>query len=372
MISERRNNDKMLKSNWNKYFTPKQLSQQLVDNIKNFCPTSIVDICAGSGNLLLAGQTRWPNAKLEGNDLYKDNNNSFALWYKEDGRRFALNKIKEQQYFDLVVGNPPFGYCLSNPFISNLFKSDCDDTDLLLRSPKMECSMTAASALLVSDCGVLAAIVPETLVFGESYQPLRKWLSKRFKRFEIKRVKRGDFCNKDLGLAFFTAYKKDFSEGCSPEEFIHAKSIIEQPIASNVEIVRGRLISSQISKRGGIPVLHCGGELSENGYTLRKCHNSIISKREHLWVQSGDIIVSRVGKAAGIAGVYTGQNPAVVSDCLYRFKFHDKHLYQLVRSLIESGEFNKNAHAISKGLGAQYITKCDLYNYIYKAIRNRQ
>lgn len=97
---------------------------------------------------------------------------------------------------------------------------------------------------------------------------------------------------------------------------------------------------------------------------MRRCGSSLKLENQH-WVRSGDIIVSRVGRTAGMASVYNGYDPAVITDCIYRVKFTKTKEYEIVRAKIQSGEFNMYSKTVARGLGAKYVTQKDLHQIIF-------
>ena len=355
-------------SNWSKYFTPLTISHNLVEQISESTPEHVVDICAGTGNLLSAAHKRWPDARLEGNDLYKESGDQFDVWSQEDGRNFALKRHKIGKVYDLVIANPPFGKCVSNSQYATTYQIGREATHLI-NSSKMECAMTVASALLVGKNGILATIIPETIVLGETYLPLRQWLGRRFKKFEIQQLARGSFDREDLGLTFLTAYKRNIKQGYTAKQFIKNTPKVKTKL-EGIDIFRGCMISSQTTSRGRTKVVHCGGKSSVHGYVIRRCYNSISRQKNQRWIQPGDIIVSRIGRMAGMASIYKESEPAIITDCIYCLKFSDIDYYKKIRSKILSGEFNIHSKSLARGLGAQYITKQDLYKILSTHLPN--
>lgn len=248
-----------INKDWSKYVTPPTISDCLVNQIDEFIPNHVVDICAGTGNLLSAARKKWPDAHFEGNDLYKKSNGPFEGWSQKDGRCFALEQYEKGQLYDLVVANPPFGKCIKENNYPSTDKLS-SEAKQLMSSSKMECSMTIANALLVEENGVLATIIPETIVLGETFLPLRRWLATQFNTFKIQPIIRGSFACKDLGLTLLTAYKQNVSGGCTPAQFVEGPNKVTTSFQQDIDIIRGRLISSQTTTKGdGDNVVHCGG-----------------------------------------------------------------------------------------------------------------
>ena len=91
---------------YNKFYTPLDIANLLIGQLKVEYPKSAVDICCGSHNLLSSAKQRWPNTKYVGVDIIEHYANGVEC-IKSDGRKFALEHPNK---FQLVLANPPFGY----------------------------------------------------------------------------------------------------------------------------------------------------------------------------------------------------------------------------------------------------------------------
>ena len=72
--------------------------------------------------------------------------------------------------------------------------------------------------------------------------------------------------------------------------------------------------------------------------------------KNSVWVEEGDIIVSRIGKSAGKWCQYTGER-IMISDCLFRIK-------DPTGSVINRIDGHQYDHTI-KGVATRYITTSD-------------
>ena len=81
------------------------------------------------------------------------------------------------------------------------------------------------------------------------------------------------------------------------------------------EYRRGTICSGSFTLRG-IPVLHTAKLQPRWRPSIRYVNEHTFST---VYAENGDIIVNRIGKAAGHWHIYSG-HPMMISDCLYRIK----------------------------------------------------
>lgn len=353
----------MPEQRWNKYFTPDDVGDSFIQWLRLRSPGSAVDICAGTGQLLKAVQRRWPSTTLTANDIASFETPAIGTWKREtqDGRLFAVDSFVSGGRYDLVIGNPPFGK--ARPLTLSLGDGLVpEDLGGLLKSSRMECAMTAASAMLVAPSGTLAMIVPETLVFGSTFRRLRTWLARSFVTFDIQEVPRGQFARKDLGLVFMAAYRKRRSKRAatlSRRNFING-SRMNYDAEEQVVIQRGQLVSSKTGNRGGALVVHCGGERAQSGYVLRRCLVQDARRQNQVWVEPGDIVVSRVGRREGCVAIYAGPSEAVLTDCMFKILCDSPTVKRKLVRIVDNGQLNTMTQQLVKGLGARFCKQSDL------------
>lgn len=360
-------------TDWLTYFTPTDLSEALLRKVRLREPESIVDICAGRGNLLNAAARRWPSARLMGNDLYREQPDDIGVirWSRREGRGFAQDMRASGGQVDLVVANPPFGK--ARP-LADVDRDLPPEVQRLLRSPRIECGMTVASALLVGPHGTLATIVPESLVHGPSYRRLREWLGSVFADVEVIQLARQKFGRRDLGVAFLIARRRlrtrkgplpiasPFLDGGRP-------SPARGPV--RIKITRGVLTSAALTRAGGAMVVHYGDHANGSAYRVRS--TSLASARaipaESL-VQPGDVLVCRVGRYAGVASIYSGTEPAALTDCVLRVRGANENIRRALRKAVRAGLITKFAQQAVHGLGARFITQADLAAAASRAVES--
>jgi hypothetical protein len=256
-----------------------------------------------------------------------------------------MDRVVSGSRFDLVVANPPFGKTkrLSTPISWNITDAS---GERLLRSHRMECAMTGASALLVGNDGILASILPETVVDGSTYRPLRNWLAGSFERFDVQRLCRGEFCGKDLGLVLLLAHRiSTVRIGARSGDFVGA---LTNPIeARHFEVNRGRMTSAETHGRGSILVVHSPGAGENQAYILRQC--TIRAASGQLWVNPGDILVSRVGRSAGCASVFEESKAGVFTDCMFRVHGSNAENHEILTAAVRTGEMTAGLTSLAGG-----------------------
>ncbi|AAC57943.1 DNA methyltransferase [Paramecium bursaria Chlorella virus SC1A] len=155
------------------FFTPKPLRDIVFQHIP-INPQSVLEPSCGSGEFLVECETRFPTASITGVELdetlasISKENTTRSTIYTQDFLTFDEGK------FDLIIGNPPFVQMKtvnkqassgrSNLYIEILFK--CMTQHL-------------------NDNGVLAMVIPSTIMNGHFSQPTRELiLSKKILHFE--------------------------------------------------------------------------------------------------------------------------------------------------------------------------------------------
>jgi hypothetical protein len=346
---------------WQTYFTPKRLADDLIDRIYVSTPRHIGDICAGSGNLLTAAASRWPAARLWGNDLYRSAPTHLELaWSRRDGRLHAQSLREQGKSFDLIVGNPPFGQFRRPSRVSSDVPSDVGK---LLTHPRIEIGMTAASALLVRRSGVLATLVPDSVVAGPVAKALREWMGTMFHWFDVIPLHRQRFGRRDLGVTLIVAYRT--AQQPPGSSVIDAHAFANGPKGPGrswqlsplpVTITRGSLSTADLSARGSVSILHCGSDRLRSSYCERRTTISA-ARRARQWANAGDVLICRVGKGAGMASIYRGPRPTPITDCLFVVRAGNHLNHRRLQEVTRNGTLARLMRDSTHGLGARFVTR---------------
>jgi type I restriction enzyme M protein len=351
--------------NYTKYYTPKNVAELLVDLIDIKIPKKAIDICCGSCNLLNALRKKNYNVKLIGVDIIPQNNKNVKCIHL-DGREYAIN---QKEKYQLVLANPPF----SNLNIKDEYLSLYNGIFSGYHTSRLENEMLLANLYLLKKDGLLIIILPNTFVEAENNTEIRTLLAKNYNIKKIIKLPNNTFGSTGIkSYALFISKKivqhkitklfeiiasndiLSLSDGkiikqenmCRGQWFYNAKK--DYP---DVNLKRGN-ISSQMFTNKGLVVLHTSR--SNESWTPSKRFIARIPKNP-VFVEKGDIIISRVGKSAGQWTIYDGHK-ALISDCLFCLKDP----YGIIYGKIKGRKYDN----IIRGVAVQYITQNDFISWI--------
>jgi len=350
---------------YSKFYTPPTIAAILIDQIDNFQPINAVDICCGSCNLLHAAKNKWPDIDLTGVDVTRC---SFSdiITHCCDGREYVLDKNSDS--YSLILANPPFVYMDKKGQYSALY----DDLPKNFQDiSRLEIEMLFANLKLLTDVSLLMIIMPSTFIEGSINTKYREYLSNNFKIDKVIRLPLDAFGSSKIKsyaiyitkktnnkrTFLYNLIKRDNKYEIQKEALISSKDLllgnwvgIKANTKCKLNIKRGN-ISSQMFKNSGTPILH----------TAKKAVNWFPSVRfiDHcppngIFVEEGDIIVSRIGASAGQWCLYKGES-RVITDCLYRVKDFDGQVYKKIKNSYYNG--------IIRGVATSYITMEDFSNW---------
>lgn len=348
---------------YSKFYTPTQIAISLINELSILEPQKIVDICCGSCNLLVAAKIKWANAKLYGVDISEHSLLEDVIFTKKDGRQFAIEHPHE---FSLVVANPPFGYVESKKQFPGLFVNEFKSAS----TSRLEVEMLIANLKLLQPKGVLLVILPSSFVEAETYRKIRKIIANNYSIESIIKLDENTFGaskiksyaliihnespnnrNVKIGNSVddcisYTAHinSNDLKEGKWTLDNINNNTV-------SLNIKRGNISSASFITRGQ-PILHTARYKTNWQPSKRYISRKITPT---VFAESGDIIVSRIGKSAGQWCVYKGEKIAI-SDCLYRIKDPDRLIY----NKIDGKCFDRDL----KGVATRYITIKDFTSWV--------
>lgn len=348
---------------YSKFYTPPKIANSLIKELSIPEPDKIVDICCGSCNLLIAANNRWNKAKLYGVDVSEHSSVENIVYEKNDGRQFAIDHPNE---FSLVLANPPFDYVENKKQFPDLFIDEFKEAS----TSRLEIEMLIANLKLLQPNGVLLIILPSSFVEAKSHIKVRKIIANNYYIESIIKLDETTFGaskinsyaliihnesqnnrNAQMGKSvkdciYYTAHidSNDLKEGKWTLDSISNNTV-------SLNIKRGNISSSFFITRGQA-ILH-----TAKYRTDWKPSKRYISKKitPTVFAESGDIIVSRIGKSAGQWCVYEGEKIAI-SDCLYRIKDPDLSVF----NKIDGKCFDREL----KGVATRYITIADFISWI--------
>ncbi|MDD3173086.1 MAG: N-6 DNA methylase [Herbinix sp.] len=355
---------------YSKFYTPPKIATLLVDQLKITSPSTIIDICCGSCNLLYAAKKRWKTAKLIGVDITEHYSQNVHC-IKMDGRKYA---IEHNQQYQLVLANPPFDFVAQKGEFPDLFQG----VPFVYTTSRLEIEMLFANLCLLNEGGILLIIMPSTFVNAVSNKKIRKYLGQEYHIQKIIKLPEDTF-----GAAKISSYaliiKKDtfkqrytrfYSVTSDQEEYI----ISEPTIITQNQIRQGNwdneilntnekeqltmkrgTISSHSFCSSGAPILHTAKINKQWKPSIRYI---VDAKQQSVYAEAGDIIISRIGKSAGQWCQYDGDR-IMISDCLYCLKDPDGRVAEKLRG--------KQYSLPLKGVATRYITMED-FNSWYRSL----
>ena len=343
---------------YSKFYTPPQIANSLINELSIPEPQKIVDICCGSCNLLVAAKNKWPKAKLYGVDVSEHYCAENVVFEKKDGRKFAIEYPHE---FPLVVANPPFDYVENKEQFPDLFINEFKEAS----TSRLEVEMLIANLKLLQPNGVLLVILPSSFVEAETHRKIRKIIANNYYVKSIIKLDETTFgASKINSYALIIHNESQNNRNARIGNSVDNCISYTTHISSNdlkegqwtlynksdntflLNIKRGNISSSSFITRGQ-PILHTAKYRTDWSPSKRYISKKITPT---VFAESGDIIVSRIGKSAGQWCVYNGEKIAI-SDCLYRIKDPDKAIF----NRIKGRRFDRDL----KGVATRYITISD-------------
>lgn len=351
---------------YSKFYTPPEIADLLVRQLKLPAPLEIVDICCGSCNLLHAGRKRWPKAKLTGVDVIAQPC-ADVTFVKSDGRKFALEHLGQ---YPLVLANPPFDFVKSKREFPQLFEAlprNCNTS-------RLEVEMLLANLQLLKENGILLIIVPSTFVTAERYRNIRIFLSQNYHIQKIIHLPDDTFGSTHISSCAlvikneksFRRYTNQFTVAHEKDRYTisQATSISQEMIRSgnwnghfpscskNFFYFRRGNISSQYFVDKGIAILHTAKTSEPWKPTIRYISTP---HPNAVYAEPGDIVISRIGKSAGKWFRYGGPR-ILISDCLYVLRDTDGCIFRKIAG--------KQYPYSPKGVAVKYITMSDFSSWI--------
>lgn len=167
------------------YYTPTKVVRRLIDKVveKNGADKYVLDPCCGTGNFLLQLPEEFPLEKIYGNDIddisVKITRLNMALRFKDADVEVICRNITNQNYlseykggeFDLIIGNPPWGYAFGEEesrFLQKKYTSaigkNIESYDVFIER--------ALSQLKKG--GVVSFVLPEAILNVKAHMPVRQ------------------------------------------------------------------------------------------------------------------------------------------------------------------------------------------------------
>lgn len=172
------------------YFTPIDVVDHLTDILEQssrFLDSDIIDPCCGTGNFLLAAMKRGvPVEHLYGNDidpisvtltklnLFLNGVHDIALLNEQIKNVNSLTDFDERT-FDIILGNPPWGYDFSASEIKNLMRNYASATKHGTESYDLFLELSLQK---VRQGGIISYVLPEAILNVRTHSTVRTLIRK--------------------------------------------------------------------------------------------------------------------------------------------------------------------------------------------------
>ncbi|MHB1954375.1 MAG: N-6 DNA methylase [Sulfobacillus sp.] len=375
-------------SDWTNYYTPDGVAKLITSLVDLEDPRSVIDICAGSGNLLRAAKGRWPNIDAVAVDVVEEvrvGDLPAGRHHIVDGRLFASRCAAEGVTFDLVLANPPFGYDKPSPGMIRGIRSLASLLQVPIRGfvlQRLEASLFIANICLVGPNGWLGIILPATMVESDVWRVFRSSISRRLQLRQVVKMPTTAFGRSRDISTYVLVFRR--SEDPRPETLLAEAQLSADgwklrtvgrrgrhdvtegfwiptqteaaPAGDGYRIFRGRVTSKDFKTKDGIvPVLHVGNLVHKASTgTWGRVGKVGRESKSHQQAETGDILVVRVGKQAGLAVLFDDKEPIAISDCVLAVRCEtDEVRDNSMRALTSSRE--GPMPSLTRGVAARFV-----------------
>jgi len=381
----------MINSKLSRYYTPEWIADELLARIP-FKPVKVLDLCCGAGALAQAAARRFRLDDLVTIDLDRNIDTTAFGSLAKNHKHYTLDALHPDVLnftglsgqFDLVLCNPPFGRTSPHLINDDLLANAYSTKQSSLGNPPAEMIGLAHALRFACTGGVVAAIMPDTLMTGHRAQRFRKRLlhtqqverivelpGRAFADTEAKTflmiIKKGGWtnsiCAERLSANGTVLVEHNLSPRAAVEKMAphsHCRDKGNQALTSlaslGVSIQRGRIGASE-AKMQGKPYFHT----NHFSQAIEGAVNFDYYGREDdaIVAREGDILVARVHRSLHekVVIVEKGQRP--ITDCVYRIRcanMDQKRIWKSLRSL--AGQ--ERLASASRGVGAKHLPLSDL------------
>ncbi|MBB1507067.1 N-6 DNA methylase [Pseudoalteromonas sp. SG41-1] len=368
------------------FYTPDCISKNMISKvIKSFpLPQKVVELAAGEGNLLNALCQQVKVSQITAVDI--DNENVCLLKKSNpDWNVFHADAMKSLDFlskgtFDIALGNPPFlGNVVVNEYLQELLNRIIGYDVKLGTKTRAEYVFICQYLELLRYDGILAIVVPDTLISGYRSAKFRERLIEKIEVIEVEEVTSFAFeyteakthilyIKKSKPTKKILRLTADSQDGKSIEISISdartrmdfsnyvrecSNSTKQYRLSDCAHISRGAKTHKELK------ILNCNyiHSTTFNSDFTEKIASTVLGE-QHL--AYGDIIMCRVGsRVVGKSREYKGI-PTLYSDCIYRIRFNDIKLKKKFLKFLTSKEGVSTISSFTRGVCSRYITKADL------------
>ncbi|MEJ8307987.1 N-6 DNA methylase [Agrobacterium larrymoorei] len=365
----------------------------LVDFIFDEKVKSIVDLGCGSGSLTVPASLRWPDAEITTVDIDGDCEICRSdLLPTSRHQHLQMNvltpdlRTRLPADFDLALCNPPFIKLPWIPWYAQIVEGT--PFEKLVESKSLvsaEVMFIAQNIELLKERGLLALILPDTLVSGLKSREFRKTLLENFGIDAVVQLPRGSFSKTEARSFLLVVRKLKSKEPTVP--------------LYNYDAVTGKSDAIIISKAEGVhrldyryytnsPREKSARTLSDIGAVVNRGNITAASARDrgvkvfHTTdfasdllnfdeaeqalgceaATAGDILLARVGRSLHLKVAKIVSGSVLVTDCVYIIRTPKTYQDAVFRRL-RSDEGAMKLKNLSRGVGAAHLPKSELMSF---------
>jgi len=382
-----------------RYYTEDLFSKLLIENIGIEHPTNILELGVGGGSLLRAAYRKWDNAAYFVSDIDRKSLskikidhpfvNSFHFDTVKDDIGHHLGTTNRE--FDIAICNPPYLKMKNDEAYVKLFKKAGLHLGKNLKVLTTDIVFLAKNLLALRSHGQLGIILPDGIMTGKEFEPLRESLigshnikaiiqlpEKIFKKTEalthILIVEKNVVCQKIVPLFLANVSgeiqeridvantslikRMDFKYHCWESLNDFKDKNIKTLAEYDISVRRGNSTHKDL-KSESFEFMHTTNmpNLDED---LSVCFSKF-NKKKFVYATNNDILISRVGKVGKVVRIKDGEIP--ITDCIYVLKIEkeiqSRLVYKALTSPLAEAWFRANAH----GVCAKVISKKDLMEF---------
>jgi len=369
------------------YYTEEAIGERLVAMLPCNAPENCLELSAGKGALLIPIIRKWPEIKISTCELDPKNisyleENFIGAHHQVDVISYAFDRFYEDKwsYFDLAVCNPPFSWRSNTEYEKDSLKSFGVEWMCSWSKVRSEIIFIIKNLELLKENGYLAIILPELIVFSDSFSRFREHLSAICSIVSISEVEAGAFKGTEARTYILVLSKRRFNKpfsltdkkNCvsmhSQNDFHRWSDLVKKSqlfaLAELMfELKRGRH-SGKSLRESHLSYYHTTGFFNREDLSIFSSDigEHLVQGSKPLVASAGQVLINRVGTRALGKAIVVPHGRYAVSDCAYRLTVptginpHDVVVFwqKLAEEIIQN----------ARGTCAQYITKTDILNYL--------
>lgn len=368
------------------FYTPTLISYSMVKlalEFLRFPPKNVIELAAGLGDLLIPLKQLVPSSDITAVDIDSDNaiylQNHLDIFHVHNADSTGPLNFLEGKFYDLALANPPFVSNIKvNNYIQKILKEYLNLDYVLDSTVRAELIFICQYLSILNTNGILAIILPESLISGVKFIDFRKALTEKWQIEHIVEIEGSPFS--------FTEAKTHiiYIRKCEPTTSVIKMSCMNEigECSQSVKVSKAQLVdrmdfsflqdkpvsSSHLKKLGDYASIKRGKKthkalLEEGKPYLHSIHANSYKQNSNLL--ESELYLCRVGtRVVGKSFLYYGDK-LEVSDCLYHLQFDDPIVKLQFYDFINTEIGYKKLKCTARGVCSKYLTLRDLKNFTF-------